>query len=146
MGGKGDGKKKSKKGGQQSRAQQQQQAAARRSFTAPGSPRTSGKVEDRALPPMTAALAGQAARPVAGPHPPTGLPAPQVIPESGPFQAAAPKVVHYVDVAVVRIQDWLGRTPDLKFRRGGSVLLSESTSREAWDGKLPQGVRWKLTA
>jgi hypothetical protein len=146
MSGKGDGKKKSKKGGQPSRAQQQQQqAAARRSLTAPGSTpggaRTGGKVEDHPLPPMTAAAAaGQLA--ATDPRPPAGLPAPQVIPESGPFQPAPPEVVHYVDVAAVRIQDWLGRTPDLKFRRGGSVLLSESTTREAWDGNLPAGARW----
>ena len=37
-------------------------------------------------------------------------------------------------------KDWLGRTPDLKFRRGGSVLLSEATERRFWDARLPAGA------
>jgi len=56
---------------------------------------------------------------------------------------AAPRneVRHYLDVSAVRIQDWLTRTPDLKFRRGASVLLTEATARDAWD-ELPPGMRW----
>lgn len=46
----------------------------------------------------------------------------------------------YVDVAAVRIQAWLGRTPDLKFRRGASVLLTEATDTEWWESRLPAGV------
>lgn len=58
-------------------------------------------------------------------------------------QRSAPRVRRYLDVSAVRIQDWLGRTPDLKFRRGGSVMLSEVTGREAWpDARLPRGMRW----
>jgi hypothetical protein len=45
----------------------------------------------------------------------------------------------------VRIQDWLTRTPDLKFRRGASVLLAEATARDAW-GDLPRGMRWNEEA
>jgi hypothetical protein len=50
----------------------------------------------------------------------------------------------YLDVSAVRIQEWLARTPDLKFRRGASVLLTEATGREAWEehGVLPAGVGW----
>jgi hypothetical protein len=50
--------------------------------------------------------------------------------------------VIYLDVAAVRIQEWLGRTPPLKFRRGASVLLSEATEAQAWIGQLPAGVTW----
>ncbi len=54
---------------------------------------------------------------------------------------------HYLDVSVVRIQDWLGRTPALKFRRGGSVLLSQWTGRDAWpDDALPARTRWNAEA
>ena len=45
----------------------------------------------------------------------------------------------------MRIQDWLARTPDLKFRRGASVLLTEATARDEWD-ELPPGVRWNAEA
>ena len=98
------------------RAQQQQQAAARRR-------------------PVTAAATGRAA-----------VPAPSV---SLPQELGIPtpvKVRHYVDISAVRIQDWLGRTPDLKFRRGGSVLLSESTERESWEACLPAGAQWNPEA
>jgi hypothetical protein len=47
-----------------------------------------------------------------------------------------------VDIAAVRIQEWLGRTPDLRFRRGASVLLSKATAREEWEHRLPAGTRW----
>ena len=54
---------------------------------------------------------------------------------------------HYLDVSAVRIQDWLARTPTLKFRRGASVLLSEATGRDAWlDGRLPARVQWNSEA
>jgi hypothetical protein len=122
VGGKGAGKK-NKKGAQASRTQQQQQAAARRSLKpsgiSPGSARTSGGTGLRA-------------------ETPTAAPAPPAQAET----EAKVKVKQYVDVSAVRIQDWLGRTPDLKFHRGGSVLLSESTEREHWVGRLPAGARW----
>jgi hypothetical protein len=61
---------------------------------------------------------------------------------AGPGQAAGRgQTRHYLDVSAVRIQDWLTRTPDLKFRRGASVLLTEATARDAWD-ELPPGVGW----
>ena len=42
----------------------------------------------------------------------------------------------------MRIQDWLTRTPDLKFRRGASVLLTEATARDVWEKQMPPGMRW----
>jgi len=61
----------------------------------------------------------------------------------GPGQPAPRRQIrHYLDVSAVRIQDWLTRTPDLKFRRGGSVLLTEATARDTWDKEMPPGVRW----
>ncbi len=61
----------------------------------------------------------------------------------GPGQPAPrTQVRHYLDVSAVRIQDWLTRTPDLKFRRGGSVLLTEATARDIWEKEMPPGVRW----
>lgn len=104
-------KKAAKKGGQVSRAQQQQEAAARRRGV--GVP--AGR--DRSTP-------------AAVPQPET---AGQAAPE--------PETRHYLDVSAVRIQDWLTRTPDLKFRRGASVLLAEATARDAWD-RLPPGMSW----
>src|SRR6185437_9975847 len=49
---------------------------------------------------------------------------------------------HYVDISAVRIQQWLSRTPDLRFRRGASVLLSRATSEESWESRLPAGTKW----
>jgi hypothetical protein len=52
----------------------------------------------------------------------------------------------YLDVSALRIQEWLARTPRLKFRRGGSILLSQVTEEEAWDGRLPAGTAWNAEA
>ena len=112
MSGKG-GDKNKKKSGQVSRAQQQQQAAARRNIAPPAGART-------------------------GPS----IPAPQELPSSSPARPAPPQSRYYLDVAAVRIQEWLGRTPDLRFRRGASVLLSKATAREEWEPRLPAGTRW----
>ena len=49
----------------------------------------------------------------------------------------AQAIRHYLDVSAVRIQDWLGRTPDLKLRRGASVLLVVATSRPGLEGQTP---------
>lgn len=112
MSGKGKGTRR--KGSQSSRTQQQQQAAARRSA---GVPRA-GRSGDSGL--------GRGTAPAS----------------TVPDQAAPSPVRHYLDVSAIRIQDWLGRTPDLKFRRGASVLLSEATARDAWEGRLPAGLAW----
>jgi hypothetical protein len=48
----------------------------------------------------------------------------------------------YVDVAAVRIQQWLARTPSLKGWRGASALLSQRTARASWERRLPAGVEW----
>jgi hypothetical protein len=55
-------------------------------------------------------------------------------------------VSFYADVAAVRIQDWLARTPGLIFRRGASALLSRATDPEEWKGRLPPKVRWNEEA
>jgi hypothetical protein len=117
------GKGKNKKGGQASRTQQQQQAAARRTPAPPGGSASGTR------PPGQVTTAGAKEQP--------GQP---------PASLAPPPVRRYVDISAIRIQDWLGRTPDLKFRRGGSVLLSEATARKAWDGRLPPGARWNEEA
>ena len=52
----------------------------------------------------------------------------------------------YVDISAVRIQEWLARTPDLKFRRGASVLLSEATAEDEWEKHLPAGTEWNPEA
>jgi hypothetical protein len=49
---------------------------------------------------------------------------------------------HYLDVSAIRIQEWLARTPDLKYRRGASVLLTEATARGAWEASPPAGTTW----
>ena len=133
----GKGKGKNKKSGQVSRAQQQQQAAARRGLATPGSS-AGGTRADRQV--------GEQLTPVtesrdAGSRPASTM-ASQVTPSPGPVAPVPVKVRHYVDVSAIRIQDWLGRTPDLKFRRGGSVLLSQATERRSWDGQLPAGALW----
>lgn len=53
---------------------------------------------------------------------------------------------YYADIAAVRIQDWLGRSPGLMFRRGASALLSKATDFDQWQGRLPDGVRWNAEA
>ena len=133
----GKGKGKGKKGGQVSRAQQQQQAAARRGLAAPGGSQggvRAGRQAGEQLAPVTESRD-------ASPHP-VGTVASPVTPPLGPVAPVPVKVRHYVDVSAIRIQDWLGRTPDLKFRRGGSVLLSQATERRSWDGQLPAGALW----
>jgi hypothetical protein len=48
----------------------------------------------------------------------------------------------FLDVSAVRIQEWLARTPDLKFRRGASALLTDVTAAKAWAASPPDGMRW----
>lgn len=123
MGGKGKGKSKPKTGNRQ----QQQQDAARR----------------RGVPPVGAreqsAVPGQTVRAVRNVAPPGG-PSRQAAPSA---EATGPaRINYYADVAAVRIQDWLARTPGLIFRRGASALLSKATDPEEWKGHLPPKVRW----
>src|ERR1700677_5056549 len=49
----------------------------------------------------------------------------------------------FLDVSAVRIQECLARTPDLKFRRGASALLTEATPRKSWEASPPGGMCWK---
>jgi hypothetical protein len=104
--------KKASRKGGQTSRAQQQEAAARRRSVAVPAGR------DRSVPPSA--------------------------PEPGSLAKPAPdrEVRYYLDVSAVRIQDWLTRTPDLKFRRGASVLLTEATARDVVEGELPPGVRW----
>ncbi len=125
MGGKGKGKPK--KGAQSSKTQQQQQAAAKRNPAAPGG-RSGLPAESRM------------GRPNA-PDDNARSQAPAPVP-AAPATPAAATITRYLDVATVRIQDWLGRTPDLKFRRGASVLLSEATEPDAWKDSFPAGAAW----
>lgn len=122
MGGKG--KSKPKAG---SRQQQQQDAASRRGVP-PASAREQSAVPGQAdRPARNVALPGESPRQDAGRS----------------AEAAGPaRVSHYADVAAVRIQDWLARTPGLIFRRGASALLSKATDPEQWDGRPPPKVRW----
>jgi len=107
-----------------SRQQQQQAAAARR--------RPSGAASRTGTPPDPAGW------PAASGQPPVTT-APEVR-RDGPAR-------HYLDVSAVRIQEWLARTPDLKFRRGASVMLSAATGRDAWpDERLPPGMHWNTEA
>jgi hypothetical protein len=124
MGGKGD-RKKQNKSGQAARSQQQQQPATRRNLAFPGGTQAGPS-------PVTAATGS----------PPASIPAPQVPPSPRPAKSTQPSSRHYVDIAAVRIQEWLGRTPDLRFRRGASVLLSKATARKEWELRLPAGTRW----
>ena len=49
----------------------------------------------------------------------------------------------YVDIAAVRIQQWIGRTQSLRLRRGASTLLEKATAADAWPPEqLPPG--WRL--
>ncbi|MGH3283642.1 MAG: Cas10/Cmr2 second palm domain-containing protein [Streptosporangiaceae bacterium] len=118
------GKGKPKKGSRQ----QQQQDAARRHGVPPA-----GARDQQAVP-------GQAGRAVRGPALPGGPPRQDA--EPAPQAARPARVSCYADVAAVRIQDWLARTPGLIFRRGASALLSKATDPEEWKGHLPPGVRW----
>jgi hypothetical protein len=114
-------KKGKTSGGQAARQRQQQEAAARRrgSSPAPGSRQT----------PQPGAGTGH--------EPETVTPGPQAAPAAERW---------YLDVSAIRIQEWLARTPGLKFRRGGSILLSEVTDERAWDGYLPPGTEWNPEA
>lgn len=106
-----------KKPGQASRAQQQADAARRRG----------GGIQAGRGTGTSPAAPQQQAAPI---HSETALKAP----------AASQR---YLDVSAVRIQEWLARTPDLKFRRGASALLTQATGRASWlDEKLPSGIRW----
>jgi hypothetical protein len=49
---------------------------------------------------------------------------------------------YYLDVAAIRIQDWLARTPALKQWRGASVMLSDATAEDQWRANLPPGTEW----
>ena len=55
---------------------------------------------------------------------------------------------YYADIAAVRIQSWLARTPKLKGRRGASILLREATDAKAVEhaGILPAGVHINTAA
>jgi hypothetical protein len=114
---KSGGKKGKAGGGQAGRQRQQQDAAARRR----GSAQVSGARQS------SPAATG------AGREPET------VIPQQ---RAAPPAERWYLDVSALRIQEWLARTPRLKFRRGASVLVSEVTEEKAWHGRLPEGTEW----
>ena len=48
----------------------------------------------------------------------------------------------YLDVGASQIQSWLGRTGDLRGRRGASTLLSDVTSAAHWRPRLPAGCAW----
>lgn len=134
MGGKGKGKGNKGKKQQVSRQQQQQDAARRH-----GAPQA-GARERPAVP-------GQAGRPVRDVQLPAARPAPDAAADRPAGTAAGghagtERTYFYADVAAVRIQDWLGRTPGLIFRRGASALLTKATGSHQWEGNLPPNVRW----
>lgn len=110
---------KGKGSGQAARQRQQQEAAARRRGTSaaagPGRPATA---------------------------PPAPEPAAQAALPQGKPRDAEQRERWFLDVSAVRIQEWLARTPDLKFRRGASVLLSEATAADEWAARLPAGTQW----
>lgn len=127
MSGKGKGKGAKKPG---SRQQQQQDAARRR-----GIPPAGAREQ-----PTVSGQAGRAIRDVR-------LPAPATLSEMAAAAEAAStaddaRVNYYADVAAVRIQDWLARTPGLIFRRGASALLSKATGPREWKDQLPSNVHW----
>ena len=115
------GKKGKTSGGQAARQRQQQEAAARRRGISPAS----GSRQIR----QPGAGAGH--------EPETVTPGPQAAPAAERW---------YLDVSALRIQEWLARTPGLKFRRGGSILLSDVTEERAWHGHLPAGTEWNPEA
>jgi hypothetical protein len=114
-------KKKSGKGSGQAERQRQQKEAAARRRGAGGRPADGQGREGPAAP--------------AAPSPATRA----AVPADG-------QVRRYLDVSAVRIQEWLARTPDLRFRRGASVLLTEATAREETEKDLPAGVGWNEEA
>jgi hypothetical protein len=127
--GKGKGKNSQKKGSRQ----QQQQDAARRHGVPPAGAREPSAVPGRA---------GRAARDVPVPVP-VEPPRQDAGPATRPAEVGGSAgVSYYADVAAVRIQDWLARTPGLIFRRGASALLSRATDPQEWQGNLPPNVRW----
>jgi hypothetical protein len=48
----------------------------------------------------------------------------------------------YLDVAATQIQSWLGRSSDLRGRRGASTMLTAATSSQSWRRDMPAGARW----
>jgi hypothetical protein len=115
--------RKKARGGKAARARQQQEAAARR----------------RGARAAAAGKGGAASPAAASPEAPGTAPRGSAV--------AIPRTPrHYLDVSAVRIQEWLGRTPALKFRRGGSVLLTEATARDEVENDLPEGVMWNEQA
>jgi len=118
-------KKSSKKGKQPPSRQQQQEAAARR----------------RAL--VADAAARRAPAPSASPAIRDAQDMTLTAGAAADARSPGSRARSYLDVSAVRIQEWLARTPDLKFRRGASIMLSEATAREIWpQDRLPRGVRW----
>jgi hypothetical protein len=116
------GKTKGKtSGGQASRQRQQQDAAARR--------RGTGQAPGARQSPQAGMGTGQE---------------PETVTPGG--QAAPAAERWYLDVSALRIQEWLARTPRLRFRRGASVLVSEVTEEQAWGGRLPAGTEWNHEA
>lgn len=108
------------------RQQQQAQATAKRQLST-GRTRSASPTEQ---PPADAAT---------GRHVP-----PQLTPVEPPKLAEELPIRYYLDVAAVRIQQWLTRTPDLRGYRGASALLTNATSRATWEGRgrMPRGVCW----
>ena len=49
-------------------------------------------------------------------------------------------MTYYADIAAVRIQSWLARTPKLRGRRGASSLLRDATDADVIAALLPAGV------
>ncbi len=121
-----------KKGGKRRQApnrQQQEQAAARRRALSAGA-RGGGA-------PRTSASPGGADSQESAPD----------VTSAARTGGVPPPARYYLDVSAVRIQDWLARTPDLKFRRGASIMLSAATGQDAWpDARLPHGMRWNAEA
>ena len=113
--------KKGKGGGKSAQQRQQQEAAARRRGAGPG--------------------LNRAAAPTSVESTPTATQHTNATPETG-----EPQVRWFLDVSAVRIQEWLARTPDLKVRRGASVLLSEATAQDEWEPRLPGGTEWNTEA
>jgi len=105
-------KKGGKKSGQATRAQQQQQVAAKRHIATSAARQGGGT-----------ATSQRASEP----------PAPR---------QQRRKARLFLDVSAVRIQEWLARTPDLRFRRGASALLTEATAAKTWEASPPDGMCW----
>lgn len=63
-----------------------------------------------------------------------------------PKPATAQAEMCFVDIAAARIQQWINRTPRVRYRRGASNLLQEITSREQVVKYLPKDVSWNPAA